>query len=190
MEPDDVEDDALRPHAYDGIREYDKRLPNWWLYTLYGAIVFAVVYWFVHETARVVPSDGEQVTRAMAEIQAAKMAVSIDVTNDAMFWEMSRNPVMVDAGKATFNSLCVQCHLPSLRGKSENPMAVGPDLTDKRWIHGGLPHEIYHTVDNGVQAKGMPTWGPVIGPRKAAEAVAYILSHHHEGEPVEAEPAN
>jgi cytochrome c oxidase cbb3-type subunit 3 len=176
-------DPKLRPHTYDGIQEFDQRLPNWWLYTLYGAIVFAICYWFTYQKAGIMPTDGEQIDAAMARITAAKMASSIDVADDGKFWAMSRNPVLVDAGKQTFNSLCVACHLPSLRGKSENPTAVGPDLTDQAWIHGGTPKEIYHTVSKGVLAKGMPTWEPVLGQKKTAEVVAYILSHHQEGEP-------
>ena len=31
----------------------------------------------------------------------------------------------------------------------------------------------------------MPTWGPVLGAKKITEAVAYILSKHTEGEPIE-----
>jgi cytochrome c oxidase cbb3-type subunit 3 len=33
-------------------------------------------------------------------------------------------------------------------------------------------------VTEGVQAKGMPTWGPNLGPKKISEVVAFILSHH------------
>lgn len=174
----------LRDHIYDGIQEYDQRLPNWWLYTLYGAIVFWVVYWFVYMIAGLMPTDGARVDAAMAKIAAVKMASSIDVTNDRLFWEMSRNPVFVAAGQQTFNSLCIPCHLPSMRGKSENPTAVGPDLTDQAWIHGGTPKEIYATVSKGVLAKGMPTWEPVLGQKKTAEVVAYVLSRHQPGETI------
>ena len=177
----------LREHTYDGIQEYDQRLPNWWLYTLYGAIVFWVVYWFVHMIAGLVPTDGARVDAEMAKIAALKMASSIDVSNDAKFWEMSRNGVFVDAGKQTFNSLCVACHLSSLRGKSENPAAVGPDLTDTAWIHGGTPKEMFLTVSKGVLAKGMPAWEPVLGQKKTAEVVAYVLSHHQPGETITVE---
>jgi cytochrome c oxidase cbb3-type subunit III len=177
----------LRPHTYDGIQEFDQRLPNWWLYTLYGAIAFSIVYWFAHVTARLVPADGAQVDAAMARIAAAKLAASIDVTNDEVFWDMSRNPVFTEAGRQTYASLCAACHLASLRGKGENPAAVGPDLTDTAWIHGGTPKEIYRTVSTGVLAKGMPAWEPVLGQKKTAEVVAYLLSHHQKGEPIAVE---
>lgn len=177
----------LRNHTYDGIQEYDQRLPNWWLYTLYGAIIFWVVYWFVYMIAGIMPTDGARVDAAMSRVSAAKLASSIDVTNDKLFWEMSRNPVFTDAGKQTFNSLCIPCHLPSMRGKSENPTAVGPDLTDTAWIHGGTPKEIYVTVSKGVIAKGMLAWEPVLGQKKTAEVVAYLLSRHQPGETITVE---
>jgi len=183
-------DIRLREHSFDGIQEYDQRLPNWWLNTLYGAIVFWVVYWFVHVIAALVPSDGALIDAEMARISAAKMASSIDVSNDGKFWEMSRNGVFVDSGKQTFNSLCVACHLPSMRGKGENPTAVGPDLTDTAWIHGGTPKEIYATVSKGVLAKGMPSWEPVLGQKKTVEVVAYVLSRHQPGEVITVQEAN
>lgn len=188
--PNSEPEPELRPHSYDGIQEFDQRLPNWWLYTLYGAIVFAICYWFVYQISGVMATDGAQLDAAIARLAAVKMASSIDVRNDDKFWEMSRNPVLVDAGKQTFNSLCVACHLPSLRGKSENPTAVGPDLTDQAWLHGGTPKEIFNTVAKGVLAKGMPTWEPVLGQKKTAEVVAYILSHHQPGEPITVQPSN
>jgi cytochrome c oxidase cbb3-type subunit 3 len=185
--PHDPNSPPLRDHVYDGIQEFDHRLPNWWLYTLYGSIVFWVAYWFVYMIAHIMPSDGVRVDAAMAQISAAKMASSIDVTNDELFWDMSKNPVFVDAGKQTYTSLCVPCHLASLKGKAENPGAVGPNLTDTAWIHGGTPKEIYHTVAAGVPAKGMPAWESVLGQKKAAEVVAYVLSHHAKGDPVTVE---
>jgi len=185
--PPDDSDIKLRPHVYDGIQEFDQRLPNWWLYTLYGAIAFSIVYWFATMIARVVPSDGEKVDAAMSQIAATKLAASIDVTNDDLFWDMSRNPVFTEAGKQTYTSLCVACHLPSLKGKGENPAAVGPNLVDTAWIHGGTPKEIYATVSKGVLAKGMPSWEPVLGQKKSAEVVAYVLSYHQKGDPVTVE---
>jgi len=181
-------EDALRPHSYDGIQEYDKRLPNWWLYTLYIAIAFWIAYWSYFEWFRVGLSGPQRVEQAMAQIEAARLA-SAPALDDASLWKMSRNPVFVDAGKATVMANCIPCHLASLRGKSESPSAIGPDLTDTKWIHGGRPTEIYNTVTKGVLVKGMPTWGPVLGPKKITEAVAYILSKHTEGEPIELDPA-
>ena len=175
----------VRPHAYDGIREFDNRLPNWWLFTLYGAILFWIGYWGYFEWFRAAPEGAQRVELAMTRIEAAKLAASAALaTNDKSLWAMSRNSVFTEEGRQIFEANCVACHLASLRGKSENPTAIGPDLTDQIWIHGGLPSDVHRTVTQGVPEKGMPTWGPVLGARRITEVVAYVLSHHREGEPV------
>jgi cytochrome c oxidase cbb3-type subunit 3 len=187
--PPDEPEIPVRKHVFDGIQEYDQRLPNWWLYSLYASIAFAVIFWFVYQIAHFMPTDGQQVDAAMARVAAAKLASSIDVSNDDLFWEMSRNPVFVEAGKLTYQSNCVACHLASMRGKSETPTAVGPDLTDPGWLHGGTPKEVYVTVSKGVPAKGMLAWEPILGQKKTAEVVAFLLSHRQPGDPITIEVA-
>jgi cytochrome c oxidase cbb3-type subunit 3 len=174
--------EPVRPHVYDGIQEYDKRLPNWWLYTLYITIVFWVGYWSYYEWFRVGQGSAQTVSAAMAKIEAERLSVA--KLDDASLWQMSRNANFVEAGKAVFDTNCAACHLVSLRGKGENPAAIGPDLTDTAWVHGGKPTEIHDVITKGILAKGMPTWGPVLGAKKVGEVTAYILSKHKEGEPI------
>jgi cytochrome c oxidase cbb3-type subunit 3 len=76
-----------------------------------------------------------------------------------------------------------------MRGKTESPAAIGPDLTDTTWVHGGKPTEVYDLIMKGVLTKGMPTWGPVLGAKKVGEVTAYIMSKHKEGEQVILAPA-
>jgi cytochrome c oxidase cbb3-type subunit III len=181
-------EDPVRQHTYDGIQEYDKRLPNWWLYTLYITIVFWVGYWSYYEWLRVGPDGPQSVELAMAQIEAAKLAAA-PALDDSRLWQMSQNPTFVQAGKTTYDANCAACHLSSLRGKGENPMAIGPDLTDGVWAHGGKPTQVYEVIDKGVLVKGMPGWGPVLGSRKITEVVAYIMSKHKEGDPIAIEPS-
>ena len=175
-------EDPIRPHVFDGIAEYDKRLPNWWLYTLYITIVFWVGYWGYYEWFQAGPTGEQEVVAAMAKIEASKLSVA--KLDDASLWKMSQSPAFVAAGKAIYASNCAACHLASLRGKTESAAAIGPDLTDTQWIHGGKPTEIHDLITKGVLTKGMPTWGPVLGPKKISELTAYILSLHKEGEPI------
>lgn len=184
--PNTPHEDPIRPHSFDGIQEYDKRLPNWWLMTLYASIVFWVGYWSYYEWFRVGLTGEQHVEQEISKIEATKLAAAPAIDNVSL-WKMSRNADFVAAGKATFDANCVACHLASMRGKGESPAAIGPDLTDTKWIHGGKPVEIYELINKGVLVKGMPTWGPVLGAKKISETVAYILSKHKEGEPIEIE---
>lgn len=180
--PRSDDEDKLRLHTYDGIQEYDKRLPNWWLMTLYGAIIFWVGYWSYYEWLKAGPDGPQEVTQALARIEATRLA-SAPITDDASLWKMSRNAVFVEAGRSVYKTTCASCHTDKLTG------AIGPNLVDRLWIHGGRPAEIYAVVEKGVLAKGMPPWGPVLGAKKSAEVTAYLLSYHTEGEPIEVQAA-
>jgi cytochrome c oxidase cbb3-type subunit 3 len=181
-------EDPIRPHVFDGIQEYDKRLPNWWLYTLYITIVFWVGYWSYFEWFRAGPSGEQAVVAAMAKIETAKLAGAR--VDDATLWQMSQNSAFVENGGSTYASNCAACHLASLRGKGESVAAIGPDLTDTTWLHGGKPTEIHDLITKGVLTKGMPSWGPVLGAKKITEVTAFILSRHKEGEPILREQGN
>jgi cytochrome c oxidase cbb3-type subunit 3 len=74
------------------------------------------------------------------------------------------------AGEAVYQANCVACHGPALLG------GIGPNLTDTTWIHGGAPEAIVATITNGVAAKGMPSWGPILGIEKVGEVAAYVIS--------------
>lgn len=166
-----LEDEPLRHHSYDGIQEYDRKLPNWWLLTFYGSIIFAVGYYACYEWWKALPDQAAIVKKEMARIDAIRLA-SVSSLSDDNLWAMSNNANFVESGKATFLANCASCHKPDLTGN------IGPNLIDATWIHGGQPLQIYTTITNGVAVKGMPTWGPVLGTKKITEAAAFILSHH------------
>lgn len=182
-------EDRLRPHSFDGIQEFDKRLPNWWLLTLYGAIAFAVAYWFVHYESALVLPDGDRVHREIQRIEAVKLAALVDMVNDENLWKMSRNPQFTANGAATYKNVCQACHAPSLQGRVEDPKYIGANLADTAWLHGGKPTEVFNTAKNGFMARGMPPrGGQPLSDKAVVEVVAFILSHHQEGAPTTVEP--
>ena len=161
---------TLRDHVVDGIQEYDQRLPRWWLIILFSVIIFSIIYWVVMDNRNYTGGEDAKLEAKLEAIQTIRLANSIDVSNDAMFWQMRDNPAFVSAGQATFEANCVACHGKELQG------GIGFNLVDAEWVHGGLPSEIYHTIDVGVPEKGMQAWGPLLGQKRIAEVVAYILS--------------
>ncbi len=175
--PDAQHDGELRAHSYDGIQEYDKRLPRWWLLTLYGAIAFSVVYWAYYHAYSFGTSPALALEKEMAE-NAARAAQRSGIIDDEMLWRLSLNPQALSAGKTVFDTTCAACHKPDMTG------LIGPNLVDREWIHGGKPMDSFKTIDEGVLAKGMPAWGPMLGRQKISEVVAYIFSHHKPGEEV------
>lgn len=177
----------IRPHVYDGIQEYDQKLPNWWLFTLYMSIVAFVVYWLAYYQLGMGTPDTEKVDALVGEIEAAREK-ALESIDDAKLWEMSRDPAVLAAGKATYLTpgMCVTCHAPDLTGMLGAAKLPGLSLADHEWKHGGQPTEVFKIVRKGAPdlTKGMPAWEPQLGVKRVAEVVAYVLSFHKEGEPV------
>ena len=134
---------VLLDHEFDGIREFDQKLPNWWLFTLYGAIAFSVVFWFIY-----IHGAGEdditELHRQMALIEKAKLSQSFDITNNDRFWQMAANTTMVNEGHDLFMQHCKTCHGANLQG------GIGENLVDNQWKHGHMPSAISSTIYDGV----------------------------------------
>lgn len=165
------EEDPIRPHEFDGIQEYDKLMPNWWLFTLYSGIAFALGYWAFYHAWEMGEDPGRALVYQMEQNTQLAARNSGTLTDD-LLWTVSREAKMVEAGRTTFAASCASCHQADLSG------GIGPSLKDEVWLHGGSPMQIAATIDKGVLEKGMPTWGPVLGKSKITEVTAYILSFH------------
>ena len=165
--PSDRDEQDRVIHECDGIKEYDNRLPNWWLYTLYGAIVFAVVYWFQYHVFRASDLPGASYAKEMAAEKAREEATPVSV--EALV-TASKDNSAVATGKDVFGQNCAACHGANGAGN------IGPNLTDAYWLHGGAPDRVFKTIYEGVPAKGMPAWKGPLGKERIQSVVGYLLT--------------
>ncbi len=165
------EDDIMLDHNFDGIRELDNKIPPWWNALFYGAIVFAFIYMIDYH---VIGDGNVQINEYEQEIQAANIRLEMLTKSGAMISEETVT-VLTDvgalsAGKETFTKNCAACH--GFNGEG----LVGPNFTDEYWIHGGSIKNIFHTISEGVPAKGMISWKSQLSPNQIQEVGSYILS--------------
>ena len=85
---------TLRDHVYDGIQEYDQKLPNWWLFTLYIAIAWFVVHWLCYYQLGLGSSDTIVIDKAMAETDALLKGAPAD----PYFLEL-KGQILLESGK-------------------------------------------------------------------------------------------
>lgn len=155
-------------HVYDGIEEEDNRLPSWWLAILFGSVVFSFGYWFVFHTVKKAPSPREAWENAHAEV--VKRRAAAGVVNDDVIAVLAKDPAVVGEAKKTFVTMCAPCHEPNGQGK------VGPNLTDKFWLHGHTPMDIHKSITGGFPDKGMPPWGDILGAEKVRQLAALVVA--------------
>ncbi|TVP79303.1 MAG: cytochrome C oxidase subunit III [Puniceicoccaceae bacterium] len=160
----------LRDHVVDGIQEYDQRLPMWWLIILFGVIFYSIIYWLVIDDRSYVGGVDQRLEEKLSAVATKRLASSIDVTNDALFFEMARNVDFISAGRVIYEANCAACHGNELQG------GIGVSLVDGEWDHGSRPSEIYVSVAKGFPEKGMQPWETLLGQKRIAEVVAYVLS--------------
>lgn len=163
--------ETTRGHAFDGIEEFDNRLPNWWLWTFYAACIFSVGYWIHYHSVGLGDLPGEAYVReqraaaARLEAELAKNPIT-----DESLSRLAAEPAFVAEGERIFKDMtkCALCHRPDGGG------SIGPNLTDDMWIYGGKPMDIYTTILKG-RPRGMLAH-EANGTGFVQRATAYVLS--------------
>ena len=155
--------ETLLEHDYDGIREADNPLPRWWVMLFVVSIVFAVFYVPTVHIFNILPQNElQQSIMAAARLQEMR-ELELEASG-----ALDQDPVA--AGQKYYKTFCVSCHGAYAEG------GIGPNLADAFWLHTPQVDSIRSVITNGVAAKGMPTWGPVLGERKIKSLTAYVAS--------------
>lgn len=151
----------------DGIDEYDNPLPDWWVglfwITIIWALGYGVHYHFIGERSQEKALAAEMAAAEVRWPESAITSVEFAMTDEA-----------VAAGEGIYMSQCIACHGADLEG------GIGAALNDAEWVYGSGVEEVVGVIREGVLAKGMPAWGPILGPDGVNQVAAYILSKNAE----------
>ncbi|MEO0731347.1 MAG: cbb3-type cytochrome c oxidase N-terminal domain-containing protein [Bacteroidota bacterium] len=170
--PQEREDDILLDHDYDGVQELDNNLPPWWKGVFYLSIAFAPLYIYFTHFSDYAKSSAEayviEMETAEEDIKAflATQENAVDESNVTLLAEAEA----LNKGEMIYNTKCSVCHGKAGEG------GIGPNLTDKYWLHGGDITDVFRTIKHGVPEKGMIPWKNELRPRDMQEVASYILS--------------
>ncbi|MCR9107695.1 cytochrome-c oxidase, cbb3-type subunit III [Marivita sp. XM-24bin2] len=196
---DDDLDYETTGHEWDGIKEYNKPLPRWWLWTFYATIVWGVLYTIAYPAwpgiKEATPgilgfSTRAQVAEEIAAFEEANADInaqlaSVELTEIAQDAEL--NQYAQNAGAAVFRTWCAQCHGSGAAG------AKGyPNLLDDAWLWGGDIEAIHTTIAHGIRNEEdpdarwsqMPAFGEILAEDEINQVVNYVMSLS--GEPQDA----
>jgi len=180
-------------HVWDGdLKELNKPLPRWWLYTLYACIVWAFGYWMFYPAWPML--DGytkgylgySQRSEVTAELAASKAAQArlLEAVATTPVAEIEKNPDLMEfvmrGGAAQFSNNCAPCH-----GRGAQGFKGYPNLNDDDWLWGGSIDMIEKTIRYGIRsdnaethAMAMPRFGidQMLDGNQISDAADFVLS--------------
>jgi len=172
----EVEDKLLIDHDYDGIKELSNRPPPWLMLIFYGSIIWSVFYVFHYHILKTGPSQEEEYNQ---EVEAAKTlykAVEFDQNNITLVTDNGK----LAKGLILYSKVCAGCHGANGEG------TVGPNLTDKNWIHGNTPEEVFKSIKDGVPETSMTAYGNSYPDDQILLLTSYILGNMYGTNPANA----
>jgi cytochrome c oxidase cbb3-type subunit 3 len=164
------EKEIMSNHEYDGIKELDNDLPPWWKWGFILTIVFSVIYLWRYHVTQSAPLQIQELEMEMVEAEEqmkayrAQSASLVDETTVAL----NNEAEFLEKGRAIFIANCAACHLESGIG------SVGPNMTDRYWLHGNDIASIFKVIKYGVVEKGMQSWKEMLSPTQIAQVANYI----------------
>ncbi|MFI5202765.1 MAG: cbb3-type cytochrome c oxidase N-terminal domain-containing protein [Candidatus Kapaibacterium sp.] len=170
-------DKILEGHEADGIQELDNGLPKWWLYGFYVTIMLSAIYLFYYNVWE--GPDWNFLwykARGSSNEYVAEMAHApkpAGVKDFSMFTQRT-DAASLATGENIFQktNLCFTCHRADLGG------LIGPNLTDKYWLHGGRFQDILADITHGFPEKGMLKFGNgnTLTDDQLVNVASYVLS--------------
>ncbi len=179
-------------HEWDGIQEYNKPLPKWWVYTFYATIIWSIGYYVLYPSW---PSLNGYFSGLLGYSQRAELAETMAAARAAQAGMLGRieaaEPAAILAdpdlrtfaiagGRAAFADNCVACHGPGGGGRSGYPT-----LADDDWLWGGTIDQIHETLLYGIRhdhaetrISEMPAFGAdkILTRAQIADVADYVLS--------------
>ncbi len=146
-------------HEWDGIKELNKPLPRWWVWTFYATIIWSIGYWIVYPAWPTFAgytkglwnySQRETVSLAVKDGQAAQASFRQQIASTPLA-DIARNPDLLRfatvAGSVSFQTNCAPCH-----GRNAQGYVGYPGLNDDDWLWGGSIEDIQKTIQFGVRS--------------------------------------
>lgn len=173
--PLDKEKDIDLGHEYDGIRELDNHLPPWWKGLFYGCVIWAVVYMVIYHYSGSLPLSGQEYENELAtaaeELRVLRASQPVAIIDENTLAYPGDENLIANGKKVFMSNNCGSCHRNDGGGN-----AIGPNLTDTYWVHGGSLKEVFLTIKTGVIEKGMPAWGKVMSPSDVRDVAFFVMS--------------
>jgi len=171
FKPLDAEDNMDTGHNYDGIRELDNITPPWFTVSFIASIVFAIIYLYRFNISGSIPHQEDELAVEMRQAQALQDSLvklegnKIDENSVVMLTATD-----IADGHKIYAANCAPCHGDKGQG------AVGPNLTDDYWLHGGSIKDVFKTIKYGYVDKGMKAWKDDFSPKQIAQLSSFIKS--------------
>ena len=164
VEVDPVTGQPTTGHVWDGIRELNRPLPRWWVWTFYATIAWALVYVVLYPAIPLVRGATGGVlgysTRASVEdaldaaraAQSERLSAVVDRPLDEIAADRDLMRFAVAGGRSAFLVNCVQCHGSGAAGSPGYA-----NLNDDDWLWGGTLDDIQQTIAYGVRSEHLDT---------------------------------
>ncbi len=192
VEIDPVTGQPTTGHVWDGIRELNRPLPRWWLWTFYATIAFSLVYVVLYPAFPLVRGAtggilgystraelAESVTAAR-EAQATLLAQVAELPLEDIRSDDALARFAISGGRSAFLVNCVQCHGSGAAGSPGYA-----NLNDDDWLWGGTLDEIHQTIAFGIRSDHpdahlslMPSFGAdeLLPREEIASVTEFVLS--------------
>ena len=162
---------TIEDHDFDGIQELDNGMPPFLKYIFIATIIGAVYYYIDYQILHISPNQYAEYANELkeGERQKAEYLKKAGASVDENTVTLLEDAAIIGAGAQIYATNCLACHGDKGQG------GVGPNLTDKFWLHGGDIKSVFKSIKYGIPDKGMRAWQSEIKPSDIQALSSFIL---------------